>query len=86
MRPGSFCGSPRTPPCPPAVAPGVIGRRLKMDAFLDAIPQLPASLGAGAEDAHRAAIAITTTGAAAQQAGAGGRGGDGSLGGWLVGW
>lgn len=40
---------------------GVIGRRLKMEAFLPAIPQLPASLGATAEDAHRAAVGITTT-------------------------
>ncbi|GBF99744.1 hypothetical protein Rsub_12519 [Raphidocelis subcapitata] len=40
---------------------GVIGRRLKMEAFLPAIPQLPATLGATADDAHRAAVAITTT-------------------------
>jgi glutamate N-acetyltransferase/amino-acid N-acetyltransferase len=40
---------------------GVIGRRIKMDAMLDAIPQLPATLGASAEDGHRAAVAITTT-------------------------
>lgn len=42
---------------------GVIGRRLKMEAFRPAIPQLPATLGASADDAHRAAVAITTTGA-----------------------
>jgi glutamate N-acetyltransferase/amino-acid N-acetyltransferase len=41
---------------------GVIGRRLKMHAFLPAIPQLVPTLGASADDAHRAAVAITTTG------------------------
>lgn len=40
---------------------GVIGRRIKMDAMLAAIPQLPATLGASPEDGHRAAVAITTT-------------------------
>lgn len=40
---------------------GVIGRRLKMDAFIPAIPQLIPTLGSTAEDAHRAAVAITTT-------------------------
>lgn len=40
---------------------GVIGRRMKMDAFVPAIPELTKSLGATAEDAHRAAVAITTT-------------------------
>jgi glutamate N-acetyltransferase/amino-acid N-acetyltransferase len=40
---------------------GVIGRRIKMDAMLAAIPQLPGTLGASAEDGHRAAVAITTT-------------------------
>ncbi|PNW71168.1 hypothetical protein CHLRE_16g694850v5 [Chlamydomonas reinhardtii] len=40
---------------------GVIGRRMKMESFLPAIPQLPASLGASTADAHRAAVAITTT-------------------------
>eukprot|EP00882_Tetradesmus_deserticola_P016115 GHRQ01017191.1.p1 GENE.GHRQ01017191.1~~GHRQ01017191.1.p1 ORF type:complete len:475 (+),score=206.66 GHRQ01017191.1:72-1427(+) len=40
---------------------GVIGRRMKMEAFVKAIPELPKSLGDSAEDAHRAAVAITTT-------------------------
>ncbi|WIA38269.1 hypothetical protein OEZ86_001609 [Tetradesmus obliquus] len=40
---------------------GVIGRRMKMDAYIKAIPELPKSLGSGADDAHRAAVAITTT-------------------------
>ena len=44
-------------PCSPRdvllLSTGVIGRRIKMDAMLDAIPQLPATLGsAGAEPAH----------------------------------
>ena len=34
---------------------------MKMDAYIKAIPELPKSLGAGADDAHRAAVAITTT-------------------------
>lgn len=42
--------------------PGVIGRRLKMENFIPAIPQLLPSLGSSVEDAHRAAVAITTTG------------------------
>lgn len=40
---------------------GVIGRRMKMDAFVPAIPELAKSLGASKDDAHRAAVAITTT-------------------------
>lgn len=40
---------------------GVIGRRIKLDALLGSLPQLAASLGAGAEDAHHAAVAVTTT-------------------------
>lgn len=40
---------------------GVIGRRMKMDAFVPAIPELVKSLGSSAADAHRAAVAITTT-------------------------
>ncbi|KAF6263030.1 arginine biosynthesis protein ArgJ [Scenedesmus sp. NREL 46B-D3] len=39
----------------------VIGRRMKMENFISAIPELPKSLGASADDAHRAAVAITTT-------------------------
>ena len=35
---------------------GVIGRRIKMEALLDAVPKLAATLGSGAEDAHRAAV------------------------------
>lgn len=40
---------------------GVIGRRMKMDNFIPAIPELAKKLGNTAEDAHRAAVAITTT-------------------------
>ena len=40
---------------------GVIGRRIKMDALLAAVPTLAGALGEGAADAHRAAVAITTT-------------------------
>ena len=40
---------------------GVIGRRIKLDALLGSLPQLAGSLGAGAEDAHHAAVAVTTT-------------------------
>lgn len=34
---------------------------MKMENFIHAIPELPKSLGASTEDAHRAAVAITTT-------------------------
>lgn len=34
---------------------------MKMDTFVPAIPELVKSLGASKEDAHRAAVAITTT-------------------------
>lgn len=34
---------------------------MKMDAFVPAIPELVKSLGTSTEDAHRAAVAITTT-------------------------
>jgi glutamate N-acetyltransferase / amino-acid N-acetyltransferase len=40
---------------------GVIGRRIKMDALIAAVPTLAATLGRSADDAHRAAVAITTT-------------------------
>ena len=40
---------------------GVIGRRIKMEQLLAGVPQLAASLGASTENAHRAAVAITTT-------------------------
>lgn len=40
---------------------GVIGRRLKMENFIPAIPELIPTLGDSAEDAHRSAVAITTT-------------------------
>lgn len=40
---------------------GVIGRRIKMDALLASVPALAAALGPSAADAHRAAVAITTT-------------------------
>lgn len=49
------------PMCVLVSAPGVIGRRMKMDNFVPAIPELVKSLGSGADDAHRAAVAITTT-------------------------
>ena len=51
------------PPRGPRPPPGVIGRRLKMEAFIPAIPQLIPTLGATTDDAHRAAVGITTTGA-----------------------
>ena len=40
---------------------GVIGRRIKLDALVAAVPALVAGLGDSAEDAHHAAVAITTT-------------------------
>ncbi|GIL50618.1 hypothetical protein Vafri_6758 [Volvox africanus] len=40
---------------------GVIGRRMKIDNFLPAIPELVETLGSSSDDAHRAAVAITTT-------------------------
>lgn len=40
---------------------GVIGRRIKVDELLAAVPQLAERLGSSVEDAHRAAVAITTT-------------------------
>jgi len=40
---------------------GVIGRRIKLDALLGSVPKLAGGLGAGAEDAHHAAVAVTTT-------------------------
>jgi glutamate N-acetyltransferase/amino-acid N-acetyltransferase len=40
---------------------GVIGRRIKMDALLTSVPKLAATLGSSAADAHRSAVAITTT-------------------------
>ena len=43
---------------------GVIGRRIKLDALQAALPTLAGNLGADAECAQRAAVAITTTGAA----------------------
>jgi glutamate N-acetyltransferase/amino-acid N-acetyltransferase len=41
---------------------GVIGKRMKMEAFVPAIPEIAATLGASQTDGHRAAVAITTTG------------------------
>lgn len=35
---------------------------MKMEAFVPAIPEIVPTLGATKEDAHRAAVAITTTG------------------------
>jgi hypothetical protein len=40
---------------------GVIGRRIKLDALKASVPKLASSLGTSAEDAHHAAVAITTT-------------------------
>lgn len=40
---------------------GVIGRRIKLDALKAAVPELAANLGSSVEDAHHAAVAITTT-------------------------
>ncbi len=40
---------------------GVIGRRIKLNALLDSVPKLASSLGDSVEDAHHAAVAITTT-------------------------
>lgn len=40
---------------------GVIGRRMKMEAFRPAIPEIVPLLGSSVEDGHKAAIAITTT-------------------------
>ena len=40
---------------------GVIGRRMKMEAFVPAIPELVKTLGSSLEHGHRAGIAITTT-------------------------
>ena len=34
-----------------------------MEPFLEAIPELTGTLGSSAQDAHQAAVAITTTGA-----------------------
>lgn len=45
------------------VGTGVIGRRMKMDAFIPAIPEISQVLGDTEADGHRAAVAITTTGA-----------------------
>jgi glutamate N-acetyltransferase / amino-acid N-acetyltransferase len=40
---------------------GVIGRRIKMEPLLSALPTLVSGLGASPADAHHAAVAITTT-------------------------
>ena len=40
---------------------GVIGRRIKLQPLLDSVPKLVANLGASVEDAHHAAVGITTT-------------------------
>lgn len=40
---------------------GVIGRRMKMEAFIPAIPEIAKTLGSTLEDGHRASVAITTT-------------------------
>ena len=47
---------------PPSWLAGVIGRRMKMEAFLPAIPEIAKTLGSTQADGHRAAVAITTTG------------------------
>ena len=48
--------------CTHATHAGVIGRRMKMEAFIPAIPEIVTKLSPSLEDGHRAAIAITTTG------------------------
>ena len=58
----------------PSWLTGVIGRRMKMEAFLPAIPEIAKTLGSTQADGHRAAVAITTTGGLA-----GGRSADGML-------
>ena len=40
---------------------GVIGRRIKLDALIAALPKLSGALGDSSDDAHHAAVAITTT-------------------------
>ena len=40
---------------------GVIGRRIKVEELVKAVPTLAANIGPDAADAHRAAVAITTT-------------------------
>lgn len=42
----------------------MIGRRMKMEAFIPAIPEIAKTLGSSQQDGHRAAVAITTTGEA----------------------
>lgn len=39
----------------------MIGRRIKLQALLDSVPKLVSKLGSSAEDAHHAAVGITTT-------------------------
>lgn len=39
----------------------MIGRRIKLQALLDSVPKLVSTLGPSAEDAHHAAVGITTT-------------------------
>ena len=39
----------------------MIGRRIKLQPLLDSVPKLVSKLGPGAEDAHHAAVGITTT-------------------------
>ena len=40
---------------------GVIGRRIKLQALLESVPKLVSNLGSSPEDAHHAAVGITTT-------------------------
>lgn len=40
---------------------GVIGKRIAMEALLESVPVLASHLGKTADDAHRAAVSITTT-------------------------
>ena len=39
----------------------MIGRRIKVDALVQAVPTIASSLGSSVEDATHAAVAITTT-------------------------
>lgn len=59
----SNCHHHLPPASHPASHPGVIGRRMKMENFIPAIPEIVKTLGSSREDGHRASVAITTTGA-----------------------
>lgn len=56
---GSALGVPPTQVL--VMSTGVIGRRIKLEPLLEAIPKIVSGLGASAKDALQAAVAITTT-------------------------